>query len=427
MVATDPRVGAGIRRAYRELFERFALDAGCLWWSRSIALDQPHIRRADLAVIEERLQAQLDGLDSAPDLGWEACAATLDTQRPGETFTAAAVALRRRNDVGMQAVIQTGLASPGAFDGLVSALGWVAEALAAPWIERLLASSDARFQHLGVAACSARRCDPGKMLEVILSRGRGNPHRPLYARALRLAGELRRQDLLPAVRAALDHADPDVAFWANWSAIVLGHRADVERLRPFALRSNRRQDAAIQLALRMLPVAQGRRWIAELAQDPANARAGVQAAGVMGDPQAVAWLIDRMSQPPLARLAGEAFSLITGIALQGDLRTGTPPEAHPLGPGDDPGDDAVALDEDEHLPWPNVQSIAEFWRSRQSGFEPGQRHFLGAAPTAEAARQVLAEGTQRQRRAAALELALLEPAAVLVNTCARNPLTLPPR
>ena len=47
-------------RAYRDVFERGATDAAFLWLLRSIAVDQPHYSPADLAELEQRLDAQLD-------------------------------------------------------------------------------------------------------------------------------------------------------------------------------------------------------------------------------------------------------------------------------------------------------------------------------------------------------------------------------
>ena len=91
----------------------------------------------------------------------------------------------------------------------------------------------------------------------------------------------------------------------------------------------------------------------QLAQDKRHVRSLVRAIGVAGDPFYVPWLIKQMDEPALARLAGEAFSLITGLDLAYLDLERKPPEGVDFGPNDDPDDDNVAMDEDDSLPWPD--------------------------------------------------------------------------
>jgi len=86
------------------------------------------------------------------------------------------------------------------------------------------------------------------------------------------------------------------------------------------------------------------------------------------------------------------------------------------GPTENPEDDAVALDPDEGLPWPNSQRIQKWWDANKDGFVAGQRYLVGKPVSAEHCQQVLRTGYQRQRNAAALELALMTPAAPLYET-----------
>ena len=405
--------------AYRGIYERAAIDAAFLWHLRAIAVDQPHYTRADLVELEQRLEAQLDLLMSSPDLGWQACEATLALQQPGDAFTATAIALRSHDVSKIQTAMQAGLAAPTAFKGIASALGWLPGEIARPWIGRLLKGKDMNHKHLGVAACSLRGEDPGELLNDILQRDDCRQHTPLYARALRLVGELRRQDLMPALTASLDAKDPALRFWAIKSAILLGQHGLAKNLRPFALTAGPYQARAIQLAFRVLPVEQGREWISAMAKDAANARAVITATGVLGDPHAINWLIGRMADPKLARLAAEAFTSITGVDLESRDLVGIPPTNQPTVPSDDPADTYVGLDEDENLPWPDASKVAALWRNHGQQFLVGRRYFLGKAPAPDWFKQKLADGTQRQRHAAALELALSDPQTRLANTRAR--------
>lgn len=404
---------------FRDYFEASAVDAAFLWLLRSIAVDQPHYTRADLAELEQRLEAQLDILMSSPAQGWEVCEAALSLQQSGEAFTATVVALRSHDMAKIQTAIQSGLANPVMFKGLVSALGWLSTGIARSWIGRLLKGKDMNHKYLGVAACSARRDDPGELLDDILKREDCRQHPLLYARALRLAGELRRQDLMPALQRNLDARDANPAFWANWSAIVLGQHALVENLRPFAVKPGPFQSRAMQLAFRVLPVEVGREWISTLAKEPANLRAVIKATGILGDPHAVQWLISRMTDPAQARLAGEAFASITGIDLEKHALTATP-SAGSTAPNDNPDDNFVGLDEDENLPWPDAEKITALWRHHGQHFLVGRRYFQGKTLTPDWLKNRLAEGSLRTRHAAALELALLDNQSRLINTRART-------
>jgi uncharacterized protein (TIGR02270 family) len=125
-----------------------------------------------------------------------------------------------------------------------------------------------------------------------------------------------------------------------------------------------------------------------------------------------------MDQPELARVAGEAVSLITGVDLAYDDLEGDWPEGFEAGPTENAEDDDVALDADEDLPWPAPDLIAQWWSRERARFPKGQRLLCGQPISAQTCLDVLKNGFQRQRRAAALELALLSPNEPLFNTSA---------
>jgi hypothetical protein len=74
---------------------------------------------------------------------------------------------------------------------------------------------------------------------------------------------------------------------------------------------------------------------------------------------------------------------------------------------DHPDDGYVGLDDDENLPWPDAGKVATLWRAHGQHFLVGRRHSMGRPITAELLKDKLTHGFQRQRHAAALELALL--------------------
>ncbi|MCK4706826.1 MAG: TIGR02270 family protein [Gammaproteobacteria bacterium] len=404
--------------AYQEIFERYVDDASFLWILRSIAVEQPHYNAEDIAELEQRIEAHLSGLMTSVEQGWQACEAALLLEEPGEVFTATIFAVRSHDAAKIQKVVEAGLANAEATSGLVSAFGWLPTGLASPWVKRFISSKDIRHKYLGIAAASVRREDPGALLAKLLEREDCQQNIPLYTRMLRLVGELRRQDLMPSLQSAQTSDNPDVQFWSIWSAIMLGNKSVVGVLQSYVFNGGAHQANAAQLAFRTLPVETARAWISTLAKNNEQARIVIQATGVLGDPHAVNWLITKMADPKLARLAGESFTQITGVDFAQHALTAEEPSNQEQIPNDDTADDDIGLDEDENLPWPDVAKITGLWRNHGQHFMVGQRYFLGKPITADWLKQKLATGTQRQRHAAALELAL-SGETPLINTRAR--------
>jgi uncharacterized protein (TIGR02270 family) len=166
---------------------------------------------------------------------------------------------------------------------------------------------------------------------------------------------------------------------------------------------------ALNTLLRVIEVHQATQIISSLSHAPKLQRTVIQATGILGNPVTVPWLIEKMATPELARLAGESFTYITGADLAELDLEGDWPENFEAGPTEDPKDENVAMDADEDLPWPDVDKIKTWWSQNQSRFRAGQRYLLGQLITIEHCQQVLHTGFQRQRQAAALELALRQP------------------
>ena len=404
--------------AYRDIYEQYVEQASFLWILRSIAVEQPHYSATDLLELEQRIEAQLDGLMTAVEDAWDICVQALELEEPGEAFTAAVIAFRSHDVSKIQKVIEVGLANDETVKGLISAMGWLPGKLVHPWIKKFLTSKDLNHKYLALAACSVRRENPGEYLNKILDRDDCKQQKKLYARALRLIGELHRLDLMQHLNEAVNAEQKDIRFWANWSAILLGDRAAVENLKAYVFTAGPHQANAINLAFRVLPVEQARNWISDLAADRRHNRAVIKATGTLGDPHAVNWLIAKMRVPEDARLAAEAFTLSTGIDMEVNKLTADTPPVVTIQPSDDANDDDVSLDEDENLPWPDPEKVSSIWIRQEQRFVSGQRCFLGWPITSGWLNDKLATGAQRQRHAAAMELVQLGETP-LINTRAR--------
>jgi uncharacterized protein (TIGR02270 family) len=67
------------------------------------------------------------------------------------------------------------------------------------------------------------------------------------------------------------------------------------------------------------------------------------------------------------------------------------------------------MDPDEDLPWPEPELVRKWWQQHQGEFRPGVRYLRGKEITPASLKDTLISGNQRQRAAAALELAIRQP------------------
>ncbi|MCS6303715.1 MAG: hypothetical protein H8K07_08625 [Nitrospira sp.] len=110
--------------------------------------------------------------------------------------------------------------------------------------------------------------------------------------------------------------------------------------------------------------------------------------------------------------------LITGIDLAYDDLDTDKPEGFEAGPTEDPEDENVAMDADEDLPWPDPRLIEKWWGIHRLEFTSGTRYLLGKPMTIDSLTDALRTGKRRQRRAAAIELAVRQPGQPLFNRSA---------
>ena len=201
---------------------------------------------------------------------------------------------------------------------------------------------------------------------------------------------------LDDARRAFGAEDEAVRFRAAWSAALLGDERGVDVLLENSRPAGERSRSALRAwrCGRLGPHA-GARWLRGLGASAGAARAAIAGVGALGDPAHVPWLIERMSAPRLARLAGGALSLITGVELVREELEG--PELEEAGPSDDPEDEDVGPDPDDGLPWPDAAAVGRWWRGgggtlRREEAPLGEGGQSGRAERGAAAREPAGEG-----------------------------------
>jgi len=391
-----------------------AEEASFLWLQRDAAIHQPHYLLKDLVGLDNKLDANKDGLRIAGDSGWEICKEALSLNEPGEVFAAAVLALESVHGQRVDEVVKVAVNTPENWRALVSATGWLSDNDYQRWIPGLMSANDIVYRRLALSASVIRRHDSGSALTAEL-----NDPEPRYrARALRAVGELKRYDLLPMLQQKYNSDDANCRFWAAWSAILLRDNKALEIINNFAIAKSPLLMQALQLMLRIMDVVSATKWLSDFTQSKEVLRHAVQGAGIIGDPLYIPWLLQVMAVPEVARVAGESFSMITGIDLAYDDLDGDWPEGFEAGPTENPEDEDVAMDADEDLPWPDPALLHKWWEKNQNQYRTGTRYLCGKPISVEHCQQVLRTGFQRQRRAAAMELAIMQKHEPLFNTSA---------
>ena len=398
----------------KPIIEQHAEEAAFLWLQRNAAIHEPHYSLKDIAHLDDRLEAHIDGLRIAGDTGWEICRQALDLNEPGEVFIAAVLAFEGEVGQRVDEVIKVAIEAPENWRALVSAVGWLSNEDYQRWAPSLFTANDLSYRRLAIAASAIRRQDSVTVLAAALN----DPEPVFQARALRAVGELKRRDLLPALRQKFKSDDTACQFWAAWSAVLLDDKSALVVLNKFATIDSAFIKPALQLMLRTMDVPSASKWLSGFAQSPEILRHAVLGAGIIGEPVYIPWLIKLMNVPEVSRVAGEAFSMITGVDLAYDDLEGEWPEGFEAGPTEDPADEDVAMDFDEDLPWPEPGLIQVWWGKNKNNYQSGVRYLVGNPITVKNCRQILSSGFQRQRSAAALELARMQPNVPLFNTSA---------
>jgi uncharacterized protein (TIGR02270 family) len=382
-----------------------AEEASFLWLLRDMAVREPHYSLNDLTKLDDRVEAHIDGLRIAGDEGWEICKEALAWEEAGEVFTAAVLAFESGNEDRIQTVLEAGSTKLDLSRGIISTLGWIPYTHAEKYIQKLLDSDSPDLRRIGLAACAIHRKDPGKYLTDALTDN--NPL--LKARALQAVGELGRRDLLSIVKNNLESDNEDCRFSAAWTATLLGNTDAILVLKSFASMDYKYKyrEEAVKLAMRQMDISSAHNWQKELTQNPDTIRLALIGAGAIGDPILIPWIIDQMAVPELARVAGESFTMITGVDITHEDLEGEWPEGFESGPTENSEDEDIEVDPDEDLPWPEPQLIKDWWNNNKRLFKNGVKYLLGKPISPGHLQQVLITGFQRQRVAAAIEMAIV--------------------
>jgi uncharacterized protein (TIGR02270 family) len=385
-----------------------------LWLRREQLVSEPHPTLADFVASDWRLQARLDELVAAGDAGWRACQRELAWEEPGEVFPATFVALEEGDPrQRLRHVLDYALRNYELSRPLIAALAWKPLTQVLDLLEDFLTADVPPLRRVGLAAAIAHRRVPESALATAVE----HDDLLLRGRALRGVGELGARSLLPQVAAHVTGGPNSCALEAAWTCALRGGLpAALSLLTQAARQPGAAAQRAIAVVTRVGAVSEMTELLHGLAELAPCRRTAILGAGSLGNPALVDWLLTQIDQSDTARVAGEALAMITGISLD------DPPFRLPQGEHEAQsgllGDDGECLDfgPDDHLPWPNRRAVADWWLRHRAALSPGRRYLLGRPIDPAWCQHVVACGHQRQRAAAALELAIQRPDEPLFET-----------
>ncbi len=404
---------------FPRIIERHADESAFLWGQRRRAVRSPAFDLPSLTLLDQRLDANLEGLVVAGVAGLHACLSSLEmragrsTDQGSELFPALFTAAEIGDTMALARLLVTASRHPRGEEAVISALGW----LSAPAAARVLAELSAdecppALRRLAVGGYAARREDTGTWLERALK----SDDDGVRSRAFRAVGELGRRDLSSALRAEVHARQPAKAPasgavpadasqrdgpdpWAIWSLVLFGEESAVPLLFQLAESDSPLAEAACRLVACAAPRAESTTRLHALARG-GKWRVALAGAEALGDPACLPWVLEGLeTQPDVSRRAMWVYSTITGAVIEPPLALRVPDE--------DPADEAVIRrleDPYEDLPAPQIEAIREHWRRAPREFSAGERRIAGRPVDTASLHEVLRTGAQPARAQAAVEL-----------------------
>jgi len=388
-----------------EILYQHAEEAAFLHVLRNHHLRASHITLRDLSRHDERISAHVDGLRIAGAAAESVLRRRLENPGAGDLFINTLFALENRHSHSLKHCLALAEALPEIQDGLFSAFGWVSSQFLQGTIPALLQSRNSFQIQTAIGCCAAHRVHPGTALEIALKSD--NPI--LLIEAVKAAGVLGLRELLPQCETLAKTEHAELRYHAAYSAALLGSHAPLPLLTELAVETGAFQTQALAIALKRLSVPSVHSVLQNLARQASNVRALIFGAGISGDPFYVPWLIKQMADEKLARLAGEAFSLITGADIWREALEKASTIAAEISEEEISDQTMIELGEDDNLPLPDPEKISQWWHQKSTSFQNGQRYFVGKPIGEPLLYLVLRTGYQRQRIAAAEHLCLLNP------------------
>jgi uncharacterized protein (TIGR02270 family) len=137
-----------------EIVSQHAEESAFLWLLRDSAVYEPHYKLSDLAKLDDRVEAHIDGLRIAGDEGWKICRENFGFEEGGEVFATSVLAF----ESGIKERVKLVFEAVGEDDelsrGVISALGWLPYEKIEKYAFDLMKSEIPALRRIKLAACA---------------------------------------------------------------------------------------------------------------------------------------------------------------------------------------------------------------------------------------------------------------------------------
>ncbi|WIG95908.1 TIGR02270 family protein [Myxococcus sp. SDU36] len=383
-----------------DVLEEHLSEAAFFWSQWEHALVAPDYTLEETAELEERLLAHLDGLVAAGAVAIEVLAPVVhESEDPGEVFAAAWSLLALAPSLMLDAVKARATDGPSPVQAsmrraLELGENGVVETALVPWLTAV--------EPMAVSVLGFRGHLPDDRAEELLS----HPDALVVAAALRAFNPSSKSHAPRLLGVLLGDSRPEVRWAAIETGLVFGVRD------AWTVCEGESTDAGSALRRRswvLLAAAGDARFLERLisfSEETATREDALWALGFSGRVSAAEACLRWMcAEPRVARLAGEAFSAITGLRMAGAHVLPEPAPEDALPPLEDEDLDAdLVLRPEDALPLPAQEEVARWWDGARDGFSPANRYLGGKLFAGTSLLDALAQGPMRRRHPYALEL-----------------------
>lgn len=283
-----------------------AEECAFLWSRRRNEIDGALMGEVDIGRIDQRLDANIEGLYASGEAAWKAAAERFfDYAEAGELFVISVLALHSGEPKPISTAFE--LASTLGEEGVRAISGAIARTereRLRPHLAGWLDSREPLLRCAGVNALRHQRIDAGKRLEGLLL----DRNETVRKRAIKHAGAMKRIDLLPQVSESLAAEDKELRLAAATAICLLGEgRLAHPVLGKLARSSPEIAAAAVDIRLLSTPAVEAKKWLQERLDQKVLQPGAVAAIGVFGNRSIMPWLIAKMRDPHTAFAAGLAL------------------------------------------------------------------------------------------------------------------------
>ena len=391
----------------KQIWKQLLIDAPFHWYLRVQASHSPVYSLKELAEVDKKLEAFLDalkiGLEYEPTLE-----STLHFRDEGSVFVFSVVALRTSNDQLLKRSIDATQENSAYAEELYQAVLW--EKPNAQQIDVLNEYEVPEIQQAIVATF------PGNVLHEDIQAWLDLKTKPIILRMLDYVGRHRLKRYETYIRQYYGSADKEIQYSAIVAGLLVEEESAIKGIRLYTKDNSPKLRQALQWLFSFVDKQEISNFIDNILSMKVSPRIQALSIAYSGVISLVPKLFEIMKDPNYAQVAGEAFSILTGIDITEENLDANTPEENEKTAKEKRTIDEQYREYEEDLPWPDLEKIKVWWSQHISDFDDAKYYLAGKEITLDNLSQIMQIGKQAQRAAAAIHLAKIQPTCPFVQT-----------